>query len=306
VDGVLLVDKPGGITSHDVVANIRRITGIRKIGHTGTLDPMATGLVLVCLGKATRIAEYLVGQDKTYIADIVLGVSTDTQDSTGETLSTGDASGVDEQAFKDACGAFVGAVKQVPPMVSALKRDGKPLYWYARKGQVLEREAREVTIKAIDVLSFVPGERAEARISVTCSSGTYIRTLCSDIGDRLGCGGMMSSLRRTRIGQFSVDSALELDCLRELANSGAIGESLVSLNDALTFVPTVLVGDGASARLCNGLTVLAEPGYIAESTVRAVDGAGNLLAIASAHCDGDGCWLAPRKVLADCVQDVPK
>ncbi len=299
MDGVLLVNKPPGITSHDVVAAVRRATGVKRVGHTGTLDPMATGLLMVCIGKATRIVEYLTGLGKTYVAGVVLGRTTDSQDSTGETISTQDASQVTEQTFRDACGEFVGTIKQVPPMVSALKRDGKPLYWYARRGETLEREPREIHIQGIDILSFEAGSCAEAQIVVDCSSGTYIRTLCADIGERLGCGGLMSSLVRSRIGGFSVDSAIVLDDLKELAASGCLLDHLLSMNDALAAMPAVTLAASDSARFCNGIASRMESSMDAGSVVRVLDESGSLLAIAEVRAVEDGFVLAPHKVLAE-------
>ena len=299
MDGVLLVNKPAGITSHDVVAAVRRATRVKRVGHTGTLDPMATGLLLVCIGKATRIAEYLTGLRKTYVAGVTLGIATDTQDSTGETISTVDASEVTEGKFREVCGGFVGAIKQVPPMVSALKRDGKPLYWYARKGKTLEREAREINIYRIDFIAFEAGRQAEARIAVECSSGTYIRTLCADIGERLGCGGLMSSLVRTRIGDLNLENAVSLDDVKGLADSGCLTDRLVSLNVALESMQALTLGSADTSRFCNGIAIPMDSPLPQGSVVRVLDESGNLLAIAEVRNVEDTYLLAPHKVLAE-------
>ena len=238
MDGVLNIRKPGGPTSHDVVDEVRRIFEQKKVGHAGTLDPMATGVLVVCLGRATRIVEYLMGAPKEYRARMALGISTDTQDATGAVTGERDASPVTREAFEEAAAAFVGEIEQVPPMISALKHGGRPLYKLARDGITVERAPRTVTIHSIEVIGFQPGvggqepgaEGAspslllEAEIRVRCSSGTYIRTLCADIGEKLGCGAHMTALERTSVGRFRIEDSVTLEELCRASSEGRMGK----------------------------------------------------------------------------------
>ena len=211
--GVLIVNKPEGITSHDVVGKIRKLYGTRKVGHTGTLDPLATGVLVILLGRAAKAAEYLVADRKTYKARLTLGLTTDTEDITGKVLTQcEDIPSADE--VKRACGEFLGKIKQIPPMYSALKVDGKKLYDLAREGIEIEREARDIEIFCLDV---TPTDKSnEYELLVECSSGTYIRTLCADIGARLGCGGVMSALHRVVAGGFDIENSHTLEALEAM------------------------------------------------------------------------------------------
>jgi len=202
--GVLIVNKPEGLTSHDVVGKIRKLYGTRKVGHTGTLDPLATGVLVILLGRAAKAAEYLVADRKTYKARLTLGITTDTEDITGKVLTqSNDIPSYD--VVMTVCGGFLGKIKQVPPMYSALKIDGKKLYDLAREGIEVERQARDIEIFKLEC---TPTDKAnEYELLVECSSGTYIRTLCADIGARLGCGGVMSALHRVRAGGFSIENS---------------------------------------------------------------------------------------------------
>lgn len=210
--GVLLIDKPSGITSHDVVGRIRKLYNTKKVGHTGTLDPLATGLLVVLVGRAAKAAEYLVSDSKEYIAGIKLGLTTDTEDITGNILSESPKL-PDEEKFKGAAEKFVGDIKQTPPMYSALKIGGKKLVDLARKNITVERESRPVHIEYIEETKLTDDEYS---MRVGCSKGTYIRTLCADIGNAIGCGAVMSSLRRTRSGNFKIEDATTLDALSEM------------------------------------------------------------------------------------------
>ena len=203
MNGILIMDKPQGFTSHDVVGKLRGICGTRRIGHTGTLDPMATGVLPVFIGRATRACEFAMGDDKTYLAHIRLGVTTDTQDITGETLSTSPVTCTEEE-FRAVCASFVGEISQIPPMYSAIKIGGKKLYELARDGVEVERAPRKVTIHSIAVS---PLSNDEYALTVHCSKGTYIRTLCADIGEKLGCGATLSFLRRTQAGAYTIEMA---------------------------------------------------------------------------------------------------
>jgi tRNA pseudouridine55 synthase len=208
--GVLLVDKPPAWTSHDVVSFIRRF-GFRKVGHCGTLDPAATGLLVIVIGRATRQADRFAGQDKVYDAVLRLGVETASQDADGEVTARRDWQGVTSEQVRAAMAAFVGPQLQIPPMVSAIKQDGRRLYELARRGLTVERPPRPITVHALDILRL---ELPEVAFRVACSKGTYVRTLSADIGTRLGCGAHLQSLRRCASGRFRVEDAFPLDQIR--------------------------------------------------------------------------------------------
>lgn len=227
IHGVLNVYKGKGYTSHDVVAKLRGITGQKKIGHTGTLDPDATGVLPVCLGKATKLCDMLTDKDKTYEAVLLLGVSTDTQDAGGEVLGTSDTAGLGEKEVREAIQSFVGGYDQVPPMYSALKVGGKRLYELAREGKVVERKARPVDIYQIRVLKM---DLPRVWMEVSCSKGTYIRTLCHDIGEKLGCGGCMEELVRTKVSSFLLSDSLTLADIHKRMQEGTLGEVLVPVD----------------------------------------------------------------------------
>lgn len=210
--GVLIIDKPAGMTSHDVVGKVRRLYGTRRVGHTGTLDPMATGVLTVLIGRAAKAAEYLSSDRKTYLATLRLGLTTDTEDTTGEILTQCDHI-PDEAAVMAVLPRFRGEIMQIPPMYSALKVNGQKLYDLARRGEVIERQARPITVHRLEATRLNDTDYA---LTVTCSAGTYIRTLCADIGAALGCGGAMASLRRTEAGGFSLDRACTPDALEEM------------------------------------------------------------------------------------------
>ncbi len=215
-NGVLIVNKPEGITSHDVVGKIRKLYGTRKVGHTGTLDPLATGVLVILLGRAAKAAEYLVADRKAYIARLTLGLTTDTEDITGKILTQSNDIPT-RDAVMSACGKFLGRIKQIPPMYSALKVDGKKLYDLAREGIEVERAARDIEIFRLDCTS--TDKANEYELLVECSSGTYIRTLCADIGARLGCGGVMSALHRVQAGGFDIENSYTLDELENMEPS---------------------------------------------------------------------------------------
>ena len=230
-DGMINVYKEAGWTSHDVVARLRGILGQKKVGHTGTLDPAAEGVLPVCAGKGTRLCDMLADRDKTYRATLLLGTVTDTQDTTGTVLETKDTSGLTEEAVREAVLSFLGDYEQVPPMYSALKVNGKKLYELAREGKEVERKARPVKIHEIRIESMA---LPEAVITVTCSKGTYIRTLCHDIGEKLGAGGCMKTLLRTRVGRFRLEDSLTLDALQKLKDEGRLFEAVMPVEAAFS------------------------------------------------------------------------
>jgi len=213
-DGILILDKPAGMTSHDCVAIMRRLFHTRKVGHTGTLDPMATGVLPILLGRAAKAAEYLVAEDKHYIAGLRLGLTTDTEDITGAVLTESDSI-PDETAVQDAVKTFVGEIDQIPPMYSALKVDGQKLYDLARQGITVERKARPITVSSIGCEK---QDEHTYTLDVRCSKGTYIRTLCADIGAKLGCGGVMCALRRAGSGNFTLDGAYTIEALEAMTD----------------------------------------------------------------------------------------
>lgn len=213
LDGILLVDKPAGITSHDVVHRIRKGHDLHKVGHGGTLDPQATGLLVLLIGKGTKASPWIMGGDKTYEGTLVLGVSTDSQDADGEVVETRDASGVTEEQVRDLVQAWDGEIEQIPPMVSAIKKGGVPLYKLAREGKTIEREPRVVRLYDPELLRF---EHPEAEFVVSCGKGTYVRTLAHDLGEALGCGAHLSALRRTGSGDYDIEDAYDLEALLEL------------------------------------------------------------------------------------------
>ena len=214
ISGVLLVNKHKGVTSHDIVFKIRRLFGTKKVGHTGTLDPLATGILPVLIGRSAKAAEYLLSENKKYIAEIKLGITTDTEDTTGNILTECDTLPTKDEFFA-ACKRFEGEISQIPPMYSALKVNGKKLVDLARQGIEIERQARKITIFSI-VPSVISEENGIYRIEVACSKGTYIRTLCADIGAYLGCGAAMSALERTQSGDFLIENAHTIDELENM------------------------------------------------------------------------------------------
>ena len=227
LDGVLLLDKPVGLSSNHALQRARRALDAQKAGHTGTLDPFATGLLVCCLGRATKISGAMLNADKSYLATIAFGRETDSGDLTGIVVNeaAADFEGVSQERLNTVLDSFVGTQLQIPPMISALKRDGKPLYEYARQGIVLEREPREITIRGIELLEATP---TSANIHVHCTKGTYIRTLAQDIGRVLGCYAHLSALRRTRVGPFLLDAAIELEALQTME---APESKLIAMND---------------------------------------------------------------------------
>ena len=251
LEGVLLVDKPTDHTSHDVVARLRRKLNMRKIGHAGTLDPMATGLLIMLIGKATRISQYLISLDKEYEGTIQLGQTTDSQDADGEVVETRPVPPLTEAEVRATMQSFLGDQYQMPPMYSAIKVGGVPLYKLARQGVEVERELREVEIYS---LSFDWIKLPEAAFTVRCSRGTYVRTLASDLGEALGCGAHLLELRRTQSGLFLEDEAISIETLRECADPASL---LFPLDRALSHLKGFELGEEGGRRLGNGIAPLA-------------------------------------------------
>lgn len=248
-DGILVVDKPAGMTSHDVVDAVRAATGRSKVGHTGTLDPDATGVLVVCIGRATRLVRFLQAGAKTYASAVTFGLTTTTQDSSGEIVDERDSSELDRAAVRAALADFRGPIEQVPPMVSAVRVDGERLHEKARRGETVEREPRSVVVERLALEEFTPGRRARARLVVTCSSGTYVRTLAHDLGQQLGVGACLSELRRTANGPFDLDEAHSLEQVTEAGDAGRVAELVVPMAEAAgRALQVVTVEDGELAR----------------------------------------------------------
>ncbi|MBL7183433.1 MAG: tRNA pseudouridine(55) synthase TruB [Anaerolineae bacterium] len=305
MSGILNIDKPAGMTSHDVVDRVRRISGQRRVGHAGTLDPAATGVLVVCLGQATRVAEYLMASDKVYRAQIRLGVSTDTHDAEGEVTATAEVD-VGEEEVREALASFVGSIQQVPPMYSALKREGVPLYKLARRGITVEREPRSVEIHDIELLQWTP---SLFTIRVECSPGTYIRALARDLGQELGCGAHLHRLTRLASGHFTLEKAVRLD---ELAEAFAYFDGaqyrqgdwqgfIHPLDEALLDFGPIVVDAQTEKLIRHGQQVEAPPfappdcgGGEKEEFYRAYSQKGELIAILR-HDPQTGLWQ-PKKV----------
>lgn len=258
MNGIILVDKPQDWTSHDVVAKLRGVLHERRIGHSGTLDPLATGLLVVFVGRATRAVEFAEADSKEYLAGLRLGVSTDTQDITGNIVAES-AALPDEAALREALGRFIGDIEQIPPMYSAIKIGGKKLYELARRGESVERAPRKITVSAIDIAG---RDGDDYILNISCSKGTYVRTLCSDIGEALGCGACMSSLKRTRAGVFSVDDAHSLADIEAAVREGRLSDIILPVDTLFTSFPKLTVSQSAAKRLKNGniIKISAEDG----------------------------------------------
>jgi tRNA pseudouridine55 synthase len=235
MDGILAVWKPEGWTSHDVVAKVRRILKMKRIGHAGTLDPMVTGVLPLCLGRATRVVEYVQERPKAYEAVLQLGIATDTEDLTGTVIEQQSSVDVTEFAIREALRRFEGEIEQIPPMYSAVKIEGKRLYELAREGKTVERKPRLVTIHQIELIEVQLGlEQPQISFSVVCSKGTYIRTLCVDIGKALGVPAAMAKLTRTMSGGITKESCLTLEQIEQMQQSGTLGEHLIAADEAIT------------------------------------------------------------------------
>lgn len=273
MNGIILVDKPCGWTSHDVVGKLRGILRERRIGHSGTLDPMATGLLVVFAGRATRAVEFAEADSKEYIAGLRLGVSTDTQDTTGNVLNTCETLPSKDELIAAANG-FLGEISQIPPMYSAIKINGKKLYELARRGEIVERSPRKVTISKLEL---VGEDKCDYILDIHCSKGTYIRTLCSDIGDKLGCGGCMSSLRRVKAGVFSITQAYTMEQIQAAADLGGLDGIIIPVDTLFTDKPKLTVNEFEEKKLRNGNTIKTKS---ADGTYRVYSESGEFLLLA--------------------------
>lgn len=283
MNGILNVLKPAGMTSFDVIGFMRRITGQKKIGHAGTLDPSAVGVLPLCIGNATRALEFMIDKDKVYRAELTLGVSTDTQDSSGIVLDSYSVE-VNEDEIKKTVMSFVGTIEQLPPMYSAIKIGGKKLYELARQGQTIERESRTIQIYSIDVIrawedSAVFDSEGTAKeyavkkvlLDVHCSKGTYIRTLCNDIGNKLGCGGHMSFLVRTRAGQYNLDNALTMEEVTQLSETKALEGHLLPVEKIFEVFDSIKLNNKELFKYNNGVWLEVEKDKYTNTVYRVYD-----------------------------------
>jgi tRNA pseudouridine55 synthase len=268
--GLLLIDKPKTLTSHDVVARVRRLANTRKVGHAGTLDPMATGLLILGIGTATRLLTFVVGLDKEYFATIRLGQSTTTDDAEGDVISETNASALEKDTVTQAISDLTGVISQIPSTVSAIKVDGKRAYALARAGESVILAPRSVTVAEFELLGYAPGVAIDLDVRVVCSSGTYVRALARDLGNALGVGGHLTALRRTRIGPFSLASAAQLDELD-------VAEALMTPTDgASQLFPVLALDEQLATDLANGKKISAQ----GEGTFAATSPDGRLIGIA--------------------------
>jgi tRNA pseudouridine55 synthase len=275
----LLLDKPADMTSARAVALVKRLTGARKAGHCGTLDPFATGILICCLNQATRLSRFFIQGEKRYEAVLHLGITTDTQDKTGRVTARRDAGGISEEAIRSVCRCFEGQIDQVPPAFSALKHHGVPLYKLARKGTPVLKPARRVTVAALRIMEV---ELPRVWMAVTCSAGTYIRTLCADIGAALGCGAHLENLRRIASSGFRVADALKIADLEASARSGALAGHVISMADALGEMPRYRAGEALRSKILHGKPLSLEDLPASQApggSVGVIDPDGGLIAI---------------------------
>ena len=279
MNGVININKPLGITSHDVVYRLRKLLSIKKIGHTGTLDPDASGVLPMCIGRATKVADMLTAQDKQYVAEVTLGSATDTLDKTGTVTETAEVNVTKADILK-AVAEFVGDIEQIPPMYSAIKVDGKKLYELAREGVEIERKPRQVQIDAIEVLD-IDLNAGRFSMKIDCSKGTYIRTLCDDIGRRLGCFAHMSALERTKSGRFDISESYTLEQIEEMFGNGDVS-FFTPVDAVFEEYPKLTLSSRKAKKMCNGTRVSVQ-GIEDGVTYRVYDESGNFLTISEAE-----------------------
>jgi tRNA pseudouridine55 synthase len=297
MNGTLIVDKPAGITSHDVVARVRRIIGERRVGHTGTLDPFATGVLVILVGKATRLLQFLSGAEKEYEAVIRFGYATDTGDATGQKMEiqpeSRSAKSLREEEIEAAMASFRGDLTQIPPMYSAKKVKGQKLYELARRGEQIERQPVKVTINEFQangqLVSMPDDDVTDLSVRVVCSAGTYVRTLAEDLGKQLGVGAHLAALRRTRAGRFPIESAVTLEGLAELAEANSIGDKIISLDATIEHLPAIVLNESDVRRVTNGVEVEFDSDHQDQQRLRVQNIAGELIAV--------GIYDAARRIV---------
>ena len=292
IDGILILDKPQGYSSNGALQQCRRALDAQKAGHTGALDPLATGVLPVCFGEATKFSQYLLDAEKAYLATICFGETRTTGDAEGEVVETSNASPLTAESVEQAMQGFKGAIKQVPPMYSALKKDGQPLYKLARQGIEIEREARDVVIEAFDMLDFIPGERAFCQVFVRCSKGTYIRSLAEDLGASLGVGAHLTALRRTEAGPFDLSDAMTLEQVQSAGQD--LVARLLPIDAGLQYLTRLTLGEQEIEKLLQGqrVNVLNNAN---SGIVRVARASGEFVGLAKASEDGE---IAPLRMIA--------
>ncbi|HLB95024.1 MAG TPA: tRNA pseudouridine(55) synthase TruB [Nitrospiria bacterium] len=296
MNGFLNIHKPAGLTSHDVVAKVRRLLGVQRVGHTGTLDPAATGVLPICIGKATKVAQFFLETDKEYRVVMRLGEVTDTEDATGKVLSRRPIASLTHEKIQKTVEGFQGLQWQIAPMYSAVKVGGEPLYKAARQGRQVERPTRRVIVHRINVLGIEVRDRddiIDVTFDVTCSKGTYVRTLCADIGEKLGVGGHLLRLERRRSGPFHIDKAIHLSEVQQRTAEGSIGEKLIPMEEVLSSYPSLRVTPEAERFVLHGAPIGAREityfpmEFKTGKAVLVYNAAGELVALASALIDRD-------------------
>jgi tRNA pseudouridine55 synthase len=296
LDGILVLDKPAGLSSNQALQMAKRLYFAAKAGHTGSLDPLATGVLPLCFGEATKFSQYLLDADKAYDSTFVLGVATDTGDAEGDIVEQNDASAVTRDTLEAALEAFRGDIEQVPSMYSAIKQDGKPLYKLAREGKEVERKARQITISRLEIRDFRPGERAEVDVSIECSKGTYVRSIAEDLGRALGTGAHVGALRRTAAGPFQLEHSVTLATLEALKANDKLAEMdrlLLPADAALSDLPLVELSESGGFYLRQGQPVLV-PNAPCDGMVRVALDSGEFLGIGEILDDGR---VAPRRLI---------
>lgn len=280
IDGILNVNKPAGITSFSVVAWLKRLTREKHVGHTGTLDPIATGVLPICLGQATRISYFLTNSNKTYLAQIELGITTDTFDREGRIIETKDASGVTGEMVRNALNDFQGIIEQIPPMYSALKYHGKRYYELARQGVKIEPKPRKIQIFNVEIVSY---QLPVVIVKVECSKGTYIRSLADDLGHNLGCGAFLKNLTRIQSGPFHIEDAVSMDTIEDAFKRGLLPEILHPLDTPVLHLAAIIVNKNNESAICHGrsISVCDNPCIVSKEYCRAYTAEGDFLALLS-------------------------
>ncbi|MFV9509810.1 tRNA pseudouridine(55) synthase TruB [Tepidibacillus sp. LV47] len=298
IDGVLPIFKPKGMTSHDVVHRLRKILKIKRIGHTGTLDPEVTGVLPICIGKATRIAEYIMDLPKSYQGRVTLGIATTTEDATGEVIEETEVEFIPEEQIKDVLQTFIGEIEQVPPMYSSIKIHGQRLYQLARQGKTVEREPRKVRIYNLEMIDYHPTKHPKIDFTVTCSKGTYIRTLCVDIGKKLGYPAHMSYLIRTKSGPFHLEQTYTLEEIEQIADTEKLKQAIIPLSESLPHLPKVILPkEEIDKKVFNGQKIVLQLSKTYEGLVRICDSKGNLAALYIKNKNEE--IAKPKKVFKD-------
>ena len=297
VNGLLVLDKPSGLSSNAALQRTKRLYGAAKAGHTGSLDPLATGVLPLCFGEATKFSQFLLDADKCYLSTFILGLGTDSADADGEVVAEASAGHVNEESLVSAMAALTGPIEQIPPMYSALKLGGQPLYKRARAGERVERASRSIMIHEFTLQAFTPGPRAEVRVQVLCSKGTYVRTLAEDLGAALGVPAHVSVLRRCQSGPFRLDQCVtpeQLTTVREQGSEADLDSFLLPIEACLQHLPRLVVSEATTFYIQQGQSVVV-PKSLKSGMVRIADAGGMFLGVGELRDDGK---LAPKRLLA--------